>query len=294
METTHALIIDDDTDTANLFKTILELVGFECHAAFSAKMALAYLAMNDPDIVLLDMRLGLELDGQDILYQIRSNTRFDKTRVIVITAYPGMLERVNDLADLIMLKPVEVEDLLTLASRLAMMRPKSYLFRDPVSNLYTKVFFMTRLEHAYERSKRCPDFCFGTMAIQFSIDLKGEERLQEEDQGLFLKQIAGILNKDFRPTDTFGHLEGLRIAALCEDLKKPDDISVIMQRLHKDLTRTIEVKGHTWHITPTIGAVLNDSRFKNPDEILKTALNALELALQETDKYFLVADPFPA
>jgi len=291
MELKHALIIDDDKDTANLFRTILDLVGFECLAVYSARAALAYLATNDPDIVLLDLRLGLELDGKDILYQIRSNPRFDKTRVIVITAFPGMLEHVDNLADLILLKPIELEDLTTLASRLTQIRPKSYLFRDPVSNLYSLNFYMTRLEHAYERSKRNPELCFAVMTIQFNIDIEGDEQLQEEDREQILKQIAPILNKDFRPTDTFGHLEGLRVVALYEDFKKPEDIYAVIQRLRKELTLEIEVRGRGWHITPILGAVLNHPRFQNPEEMLKAAIHALELVNQAAGEYFQVASP---
>ena len=291
METTHALIIDDDKDTANLFRTILELVGFQCQAAYSAKTALAYLAVRDPDIVLLDLRLGLELDGKDILYQIRSNPRLDNTRVIVITAYPGMLEQVDSLADLIMLKPVEIEDLTTLVSRLTQTRPKSYLFRDPVSELYTVNFFMTRLEHAYERWKRNPAIIFGMLAIEFRVELQEDEQLYDEDSEQILKKIASILNKEFRPTDTFGHLEGLRLVALYEDFKKPDDIYTVINRLHQDLTIEIEAMGRLWHVSPIIGGVLNHPSFQNPQDILQSAVNALDQACKLTDEYYFVADP---
>ncbi len=290
MEPTLALIIDDDKDTANLFRTILELVGFECQAAYSAKSALAYLAVKDPDIVLLDLRLGLELDGKDILYQIRSNPRLDKTRVIVITAYPGMLEQVDSLADLIMLKPVEIEDLTTLASRLTQIRPKSYLFRDPVSGLYTLSFFMTRLEHTFERSRRNPELLFGTLAIEFRVSSEENEQLQEEDREQILKQVAEILNRDFRPTDTFGYIAGLRVAALYEDFKKPEDVHIVIQRLHHDLTLAVEARGCLWRVTPTIGAVLNNPRYQSPDEILKAAVSTLERACELTGEYYLIAD----
>jgi len=294
MEKTHALIVDDDKDTANLFRTILELVGFECHAMYSAKAALAHLATQNPDIVLLDLRLGLELDGKDILYQIRSNPRFDSTRVIVITAYPGMLGQVDNLADLILLKPIEIEDLATLASRLTQLRPKSYFFRDPVSNLYSLNFFITRLEHAHERSKRRPEFIFATLAIQFVVDIQGEEQIQEEDSEQILKQIAMILNQDFRPTDTFGYLEKLRIVALYEDFKKPEDIFTVIQRLQKNLTLDIQARDRLWHVTPYIGAVMNHPRFQNPDDILQTAISTLDRVFQMAGVSFLVADPFQA
>ena len=93
----QVLIIEDDKDTAGFFKTVLELVGFECEIILSAKEALSTLAVSAPDLILLDIRLGVEISGEDILYQIRSNPRFDKTRVVIITGYPrladGLAER---------------------------------------------------------------------------------------------------------------------------------------------------------------------------------------------------------
>jgi PleD family two-component response regulator len=290
MEPTHALIIDDDKDTANLFKAILGLVGFECTALYSAKMALAYLATCDPDIVLLDLRLGLELDGKDILYQIRSNPRFDKTRVIVITAYPGMLDQVETLADLVLLKPVELEDLTTLSTRLTQMQPKTKLFRDPVSDLYNLNFFMTRLEHILERAKRNPELLFAIMAIQFQVGMDGAEQLSDDDSIQILKQLSAVLNKNFRPTDTFGHLEGLRVIALYEDLKKPKDIETIIERLHQDFTLTMDVRGRLVNISPSIGAVLNHPSLQDPETIVKTAVHTLDQVCQMKDIYFLLAD----
>ena len=109
MDKMHVLIIEDDKDTAGFFSTVLQLVGYECESVLSARDALARLAGSVPDLILLDLRLGLEVGGEQILYQLRSNPRFDGTRVIVITAYPNMAQPISDLADLVLLKPVEVD-----------------------------------------------------------------------------------------------------------------------------------------------------------------------------------------
>ena len=279
MEKIRALIIDDDRDTANLFSTVLSLVGFECDVAYSAKTALVYLASNEPDIVLLDMRLGLEISGIDILYQIRSNPRFDKMRVVVITAYPHLAAPVHDLADLIMLKPVEVENLQTLASRLAEIRPKSYMFRDPVTNLYSLKFFLTRLEHAFERMKRRPDFLYAVMVIELSVDLPENESLDYKDKEQLMKIAAEILFRGFRPTDTFGRMDGERIVALYEDLKQPSDIEVITRRLRDDLTRQYELSGRLLHVVAHTGIALNDPSYQQAEQILQAATQALEMAV---------------
>ena len=101
----NALVIDDDVDIANLFGMVLGLVGYDFEIANSARDALSMLATSTPDLILLDMALDTELGGQDILHQVRSNPRLKNTQVIAITGHPAMLEPVNDLVDLTMLKP---------------------------------------------------------------------------------------------------------------------------------------------------------------------------------------------
>ena len=292
METTRVLIIDDDRDTADLFKTVLDLVGFECEAAYSARTALSYLSTNEPDIILLDMRLGMELDGGDILYQIRSNPRFDKVRVIVITGYPGMLDRVNNLADLSMLKPVSVSDLRALTARISQTQPKSYLFRDPLTNLYTVKFFLTRLEHAHERARRNPNLHFAVLAVQFNAVTPDGETLQAEAVEKLLAQIGECINKDFRRTDTFGFLGGLRVIALYEDLKQPEDIEIVVRRLRDIFAKEFETGGGPLGLSLSIGAVLNHPRFKNEEEIMDAAVTALEQACQSGPDGFVLAHPY--
>jgi diguanylate cyclase (GGDEF)-like protein len=283
VEKIRALIIDDDRDTANLFSTVLSLVGYECDVAYSAKTALAYLASNEPDIVLLDMRLGLEISGIDILYQIRSNPRFDKMRVVVITAYPHLAAPVHDLADMIMLKPVEVDSLQSLSSRLAEIRPKSYEFRDPVTNLYSLKFFLTRLEHAFERMKRRPDFLFAVMVIELDVDLPQDENLDYKDQEKLLKTAAEILSRGFRPTDTFGRMDGERIVALYEDLKQPGDVDVITRRVHEDLSGEYELSGRRLQVFAHTGAALNHTGYQRAEQMLQAATHALEISIAPGD-----------
>ena len=271
MDKIHALIVDDDRDTANFFRTILGLVGFECDIVYSAKAALASLAANEPDIVLLDMRLGLDVSGTEILYQIRSNPRLDKTRVVVVTAYPSMAEPVDNLADLVLIKPIEIDQLKSLVSRLSTVEQKPYLFRDPVTNLYSYSFFLTRLEHAFERQKRRPDFLFATMVIVVDAEVQDGDALQDDEREQLVKAAAERLVGSFRPTDTIARMDHERIIALFEDLKQGEDVDVILRRICQLLAITVEINGRSMRLSPSIGAALNEPRFKNTEEILEAA-----------------------
>jgi PleD family two-component response regulator len=275
-EKSPALIIDDDRDTANLFQTVLEMAGIPCDVVYSAKNALVYLATNDPRMILLDMRLGLEISGVDILYQIRSNPRLDNVRVIVITAYPQLAAPIHDLADLVLIKPVEISHLQTLATRMDQDQPKPNTFREPLTNLYYYNFFLNRLEFAFERTRRRPDFLFCVVAIEAVVSQLDSRPIQNEEREHVLRIAAGQLHAGFRPTDTFGRLDRDRIVALYEDLKAPDDVTAIAGRLKDGLSRTYEVNLRRFRLQPCIGAVLNDGSYKGPVEVLQAAVDALE------------------
>jgi CheY-like chemotaxis protein len=146
--------VDDDRDIASLYSLALSLLGYECTFVLTARDALVHLASNLPDMILLDMCLGSDIGGEDILYQIRSNPRFEHTRIVVITAYPGIAELVSNLADLVLIKPVEVEQLQALVTRIGSSdeSPKHSLFLDPITQLFNRDFFITRLDLAFNRS----------------------------------------------------------------------------------------------------------------------------------------------
>jgi GGDEF domain-containing protein len=99
--------------------------------------------------------------------------------------------------------------------------------------------------------------------------------------------------KNFRPTDTFGRMDGERISALYEDLKQPQDIYVIISRLQEELTGEHEISGHQLRVQPFIGAVLNDERFEDAEQILQAAIDALDRASEARTDGYLVADHFP-
>jgi len=272
----HALIIDDDRDTADLFSMVLGMVGFKCDVVYSAKSALATLATQTPQIILLDMRLGLEISGTDILYQIRSNPRLDETRVIVITAYPHLAAPIHDLADLVLLKPVEIEHLRTLATRLTQSQARPNSFREPLSNLYYYNFFLNRLEHAFERTHRRPDFMFVVMVIEPQIFRTDKHALLDEEHEQLMKGASEYLQAGFRPTDTFGRLDRERIVALYEDLKQLADVDTIIQRLRQGLTRSFEVGRRIFRISPLIGAALMHPNYSQPEELVQAAQAALD------------------
>ncbi len=212
MDKQQVLIIEDDKDTVNLLNLVFSLLGFQCQSATTLEEALIALQNTSPDMILLDLRLGQASSGEQILFRVRGDSRFDGTRVIVITAYPVMAKPISDLADLVLVKPVEVEQLKQLTSRLldVEIRPRQYFYRDPTTDLFNREFFQTRLEHAFERYRRRKDFCYAVLVLQVNVE-GGDPREQKTVvMRPIYKEVAARLRRSFRPTDTIAYLQGGR------------------------------------------------------------------------------------
>jgi two-component system OmpR family response regulator len=106
------LVVDDDPEILGLIISFLEQHNLPAIALQDRKSLARHLAMTDPSIVLLDLRLGPD-DGLDVLRDIRSQS---DVPVIIMTAHhPDEIDRVIGLeagADDYLVKPFSLRELL--------------------------------------------------------------------------------------------------------------------------------------------------------------------------------------
>jgi len=112
-----ALVIEDDPDLSEIFSMTLRSSGFETEVFQDGQAALNRLAGTPPAVILLDLHLP-RVTGATILQNIRANERFAKTSVIVATADARQAAELQVQADLVLLKPVGVDQLRELAKRM--------------------------------------------------------------------------------------------------------------------------------------------------------------------------------
>ena len=93
---TIVLVVDDDPDTCELLRVLLETGGAKVVAVNSEEAALAAYRQNPPDIILSDMRLG-NSDGYALIAAIREYNKeyrgFTPTIAVTGFQYPGDEER---------------------------------------------------------------------------------------------------------------------------------------------------------------------------------------------------------
>ena len=114
---TTALIIEDDPDLIHIFARALELSGYLIQTVSNGEEAVELLSRTVPDIVVLDLHLP-KLSGSEVLQRIRADERLRHTQIILATADYRMAEDLQDLADLVLLKPISFKQLRDLSGRL--------------------------------------------------------------------------------------------------------------------------------------------------------------------------------
>ncbi len=111
-----ALIIEDDLEIAKILSLSLKN-HFEVETIADGNSAIIRLAQIVPVLIILDLHLP-EVSGMDIFAHLRSDARFNGTKVIVCTADALRAEELRSQVDLVLLKPISPGQLRELASRM--------------------------------------------------------------------------------------------------------------------------------------------------------------------------------
>jgi two-component system response regulator AtoC len=114
----HALLVDDDVDTLESLEELIAREGFTVATASSLNAAREQMALQRPDVVLLDLVLP-DGDGMDLFQDVESRAT---TEVVMITGHASIETSIEALrlgaADYL-IKPVNIKQLKAILSRVA-------------------------------------------------------------------------------------------------------------------------------------------------------------------------------
>ncbi len=123
--TKRVLVVDDELDTLNLLKTIIEIHGFEAITTLNSVDAILLAEVEKADIALLDVMMP-KLDGFSLCKMMRAYPFTSNMPIVFITAYTALdLEdrRKEAGADQVLQKPIDMKKLVTLIENAATLRP---------------------------------------------------------------------------------------------------------------------------------------------------------------------------
>jgi CheY-like chemotaxis protein len=108
------LIIEDNTETQLILKIYLRDL-YDIHAVSTAAEGLKKVKENKYSLIVLDINLPGELNGNDVLLQLKKDPDYNSIPILVVTAYALKGDKENYLAmgaNAYLSKPVDRKDIL--------------------------------------------------------------------------------------------------------------------------------------------------------------------------------------
>jgi PAS domain S-box-containing protein len=108
----RVLVVDDNREVGDVFQQLLELQHHEAAVAYDGEEAVRIASEFVPDIVLCDIELGAGMTGYDVARALRSDPRFQSTRLIAVTGLhsaSSLAEALEAGFEQVLTKPLEVD-----------------------------------------------------------------------------------------------------------------------------------------------------------------------------------------
>lgn len=147
--------------------------------------------------------------------------------------------------------------------------------RDPLTGLANRMYFLTVLGRAVERSRKDPGYRF---ALVF-VDLDDFKRINDTYGHLIGDQCLVVvgrrLESSVRPGDVVGRLGGDEFTVLLDGVRDAGDVRKVVRRIQQALSSPWEVGGYELRTTASIGVALAEGQYADAGEVLHAADRAM-------------------
>ena len=222
----HALIVDDDVETLEGLQELVAREGFTVAPASSLKAAREQMALQRPDVVLLDLVLP-DGDGMDLFQDVESRAT---TEVVMITGHASIETSIEALrlgaADYLT-KPVNVKQLRAILSRVA--RPTD--LKKEISELRGELRSMgrfgrllgssTAMQKVYDQIQRVAPtvatvLITGESGTGKEVVAQTLHDLSRRRKNPFIPVNCGAISPQLIESEVFGHEKGSFTGAVRE------------------------------------------------------------------------------
>ena len=90
------LVVDDESDSRKLLTSVLSSEGYIVRAADGGELALAFVSVTRPELILLDLRMA-GMNGFEVCQRLKENAATRDVPIIILSGSGGMAEKVEGL-----------------------------------------------------------------------------------------------------------------------------------------------------------------------------------------------------
>ncbi|MEC4815286.1 MAG: EAL domain-containing protein [Scytonema sp. PMC 1069.18] len=162
---------------------------------------------------------------------------------------------------------------------------------DSLTGLPNRVLFIKKLEHALQRAKLDPDYGFAVLFLDCDRFKVVNDSLGHLVGDELLGAIARRLQASLRHEDTLSRFGGDEFAILLENLTDSSMAVSVAKDILQQLSNAFQLSRHEVFINASIGILLGNSNYKEPEYLLRDADTAMYRAKELGKARYHVFDP---
>ena len=188
---TRILVVDDDEIVRQILQDQLQGEGYQVRTAADGEEALARVAEDPPDLILLDVIMP-RIDGYEVCRQLKSDPRTILIPVVMVTSLQATQERIKGIeagADEFLSKPCNPQELMTRVRSLLKLKRHT----DELENAETVLFSLALSVEAKDpyTNGHCDRLARYSVALGKRLDLS-PEYLKALHRGGILHDVGKI------------------------------------------------------------------------------------------------------
>ncbi len=161
---------------------------------------------------------------------------------------------------------------------------------DGLTGVANRTLFMTKLADAVHLARRHPDKLFAAIVLDLDRFKLINDTVGHPAGDAVLENVAIRLQRCVREVDTVGRLGGDEFMILLEDISNTRDVAVILERIHDELRAPIYVRQRQLQTSASIGVVIWDASYRDPEELLHAADAAMYQAKEAGGACYRIFD----
>lgn len=142
---------------------------------------------------------------------------------------------------------------------------------DALTNLPNRVLFMNRLVQSLQRTQREPNYQFGVLFLDCDRFKVVNDSLGHFAGDRLLIAIARRLKTHLASTDMLARFGGDEFTILLENIQDIDDASRLAQKIQTSMSWPFQFEEQELFINASIGIVVGNKTYKEPEHILRDA-----------------------
>ncbi|WP_417579361.1 EAL domain-containing protein [Nitrincola sp.] len=158
---------------------------------------------------------------------------------------------------------------------------------DALTGLPNRILLSDRLNHMISISRRTEEL----VAVAY-LDLDGFKQINDSHGHAMgdrvLQQLSELMHQSLREEDTLARIGGDEFVAVLGGLAQLQDCEPVLKRLLEAASRPLQLEGHNFRISASIGVTIYPLDDAEPDQLMRHADQAMYLAKQAgKDRYQL-------